>query len=370
MSLGGPPCHASKTLSGDGRDDDLLFKFMRDCVALAIALAIVTAPSSSAWPDEGGVSLWLPGSFGSLAATPQQPGFSFATFYVHSIASAGGNVAAARQATIGKFNPTVSINLNANINARADLDAFAPSYVFATPVLGGQFAVTLMGVYGRTAGAIDGTLTAMVGPLTATRTGSISDSRTDFGDVFPQASLRWNQGVNNFMIYTFGDIPVGAYDPTRLANIGIGHGATDNGMGYTYFDQKNGNELSVVTGVTYNFKNPTTDYQNGIDWHLDWGASKFLSKQFLVGAVGYTYQQLTADRGAPLILGDNKARVSGIGPQVGYLFPVAGMQGYLNLKGYWEFDASRRASGWDAWLTFALSPPAPGAPPTTHTASR
>jgi hypothetical protein len=342
----------------------------RDRVALGIALAIATASSPSAWADEGGVGVWLPGAFGSLAATPLQPGFSFTDFYVHSTASAGGNVAAARQATIGKFNTTVNINLNANINARADLDAFAPSYVFGTPVLGGQLAVTMMGVYGRTAGAIDGTLTAVVGPLSATRIGSISDSRTDFGDLFPQASLRWNQGVNNFMIYTFGDIPVGAYDPTRLANIGIGHGATDNGAGYTYFDPKNGNELSVVTGVTYNFKNPYTDYQNGIDWHVDWGASKFLSKQLFVGAVGYSYQQLTADRGAPLFLGDNKARVSGVGPQVGYLFPVAGMQGYLNLKGYWEFDASRRVSGWNTWLTFALSPPAPNETPTRPQAMR
>ena len=103
---------------------------------------------------------------------------------------------------------------------------------------------------------------------------------------------------------------------------------------------------------------------------VDWGASKFLKKQLFVGAVGYSFQQLTADRGAPLVLGDNKARVSGVGPQVGYLFPVVGMQGFLNLKAYWEFDASHRATGWNAWLTFALSPPTPGAPPAPRTALR
>jgi hypothetical protein len=41
------------------------------------------------------------------------------------------------------------------------------------------------------------------------------------------------------------------------------------------------------------------------------------------------------------------------------------MQGYLNLKGYYEFDASRRADGWNAWLTFVISPAAP-TPPTTR----
>ena len=28
------------------------------------------------------------------------------------------------------------------------------------------------------------------------------------------------------------------------------------------------------------------------------------------------------------------------------------MQGYVNLKGYGDFDAHDRASGWNAWLTF------------------
>ena len=46
---------------------------------------------------------------------------------------------------------------------------------------------------------------------------------------------------------------------------------------------------------------------NGIDWHLDWGASQFLSKQFLVGAVGYFYDQITADSGAPQFLGANES---------------------------------------------------------------
>ena len=37
------------------------------------------------------------------------------------------------------------------------------------------------------------------------------------------------------------------------------------------------------------------------------------------------------------------------------------MQGYLNLKGYYEFGAPNRPDGWNVWLTFALAP-APSAP--------
>ena len=38
------------------------------------------------------------------------------------------------------------------------------------------------------------------------------------------------------------------------------------------------------------------------------------------------------------------------------------MQGYLNLKGYAEFDAHDRPSGYNVWLTFAISPAAPTPP--------
>jgi hypothetical protein len=35
------------------------------------------------------------------------------------------------------------------------------------------------------------------------------------------------------------------------------------------------------------------------------------------------------------------------------------MQGYVNLRGYGEFDAHDRASGWNAGVTFSTSPIAP-----------
>jgi len=49
----------------------------------------------------------------------------------------------------------------------------------------------------------------------------------------------------------------------------------------------------------------------------------------------------------------------GAGPQIGFLFPVGDMQGYLNLKGYGEFDAANRPAGWNTWVTFSISPMAP-----------
>jgi hypothetical protein len=44
------------------------------------------------------------------------------------------------------------------------------------------------------------------------------------------------------------------------------------------------------------------------------------------------------------------------------LFPVAGMQGAVNLKEYTEFGAHDRPSGYNLWLTFSITPEAPTAP--------
>jgi hypothetical protein len=336
--------------------------------ALGAAMLLSGSLTEATYADESGVSFWLLGQFGSLSAAPGVPGWSGAEVYYHTTLSASGAVAAAREIQIGRFSPAVNVNLNANLNAQADLLLLNPTYTFATPVLGGQLAVGVTGIFGRSSADINGTLTVAVGPVVATRTGSIGDSLTSVGDLYPMATLKWNAGVHNFMTYVTGDIPVGAYDSTRLANIGIGHGAIDSGGGYTYFNPQTGHEFSAVAGFTYNLKNQATQYQNGVDFHVDWGASQFLSPQVFVGLVGYAYQQVTDDSGQNPILGGFRSRVLGIGPQIGYLFPVGNMQGYLNLKGYGEFDAANRPSGWNTWLTFSISPMAPSSTvtPTQH----
>ncbi|MGA8000329.1 MAG: transporter [Pseudolabrys sp.] len=316
--------------------------------------------------DEGGVSFWVPGFFGSLAATPQQPGFSWATIYYHTSVSAGSNVAFARQVNRGHINVNFSANVNANLDARADLLMAAPSYVFADRFLGGQAAVVLLVPFGRSQASVDATLTGSLGPFGFSRSGGLDQSVTGFGDLVPQFNVRWNAGVHNFMTYITGNLTVGAYDSARIANLGIGHNAIDGGGGYTYFNPQTGHEFSATLGFTYNFENTHTQYQNGIDMHLDWGASQFLSKQLQVGVVGYLYNQLSCDSGTGDRVGCFESRVAGIGPQIGFIIPISKeYQGYLNLKGYWEFDAANRADGWNTWLTFAITPAAPGEAPTS-----
>lgn len=315
---------------------------------LCVFGALVSAPRI-ALADEFGVSFWLPGIFGSLAATPQQPGFSLATINYFTDVSASRGI---------DFQQGGAIF--AGIDAQADLGLFIPSYVFATPVLGGQLALSAITIFGHNDVTASATLT---GPFGGVLSGSRTDSITGFGDIYPQAALRWNEGVNNFMTYITGDVPVGAYNSQQLANLGIGHSAVDSGGGYTYFDPQTGHELSAVAGFTYNFLNPSTNYQNGVDFHLDWGASQFITKQVQVGLVGYVYNQLTPDSGSGDLLGPFESRVIGVGPQLGFVFPAADYQAYVNLKCYKEFDAAHRPDGFNMWLTLAITPGPPSETP-------
>jgi len=340
--------------------------FTRYAVLIALTGSCLVGVRSAV-ADEGGVSFWVPGFFGSLAAAPQVPGFAFANVLYYSQVSAGGNVAFAKQVPLGNINVNFNGNLNANVHGSAEpLYLAAPGYTFATPVLGGQFNITVAIPYGRIESSVDASITGNLGlggpGFSVGR--SLTQAITGFGDLAPMASLRWNFGVHNFMTFIDGNLTVGRYDQARIANLGLGHNAIDAGGAYTYFDAKTGREFSATLGFTYNFENAHTQYQNGVDMHLDLGASQFVTKQLQIGLVGYFYDQLSCDSGLGDRVGCFESRVAGIGPQIGYVIPISkDWQGYINLKGYKEFAAENRPDGWNAWLTFAISPAAPGEAP-------
>jgi hypothetical protein len=109
--------------------------------AWALILIASIAVPTGARADEGGVSFWLPGFFGSLAAAPQQPGWALTSIYYHTSVSAGADVARAREFEIGRIPVNLTANVNASLQARADLGLLMPTYTFATPVAGGQLTV-------------------------------------------------------------------------------------------------------------------------------------------------------------------------------------------------------------------------------------
>jgi hypothetical protein len=300
------------------------------------------AQVSPAHADEGGVSFWTPGQYGSFAAVAPSPGWSLPLVFYNY----GGSKGAERVLPNGQ--------VSAGTGGSLDGVVIAPTFAIGTTILGAvpSFSMAFQPSYNAASADVG------VGPLSVSRT----DSMWGGSDLYPTAQLFWNKGVNNFMAYAAGDIPVGSYNPNRLASIGIGHGAIDVGGAYTYLNTTTGIEFSATLGFTGNFENPSTNYTNGIDSHLDLAALQFLNQQLFVGAVAYVYQQLAPDRGQRAILGPNESRTRGVGPQIGYTFNINGTEINTSLRAYWEFDSYRRLQGHSVYVTVNLPLSVPSKP--------
>lgn len=305
---------------------------VRGAVGVALSTAMFLDPVKA---DEGGVSFWLPGQYGSFAAVAPEPGFSVptVTYFYQGEMSAGKTL---RRVT------EIAAEAEASFLAQFIIPTFTPD----ASVLGARPSVSLavLPAYSQTNAEI------AVGGLSASR----SDAISGFGDLYPTAQLFWNAGVNNWMIYGSAGLPVGSYQSDRLANVGTGHAAIDMGGAYTYLNPETGWEMSATAGVTFNFENQNTNYTSGTNLHLDLGAGKLLSEQFFAGVVGYAYRQVTADQGARDILGDFKASVYGIEPQLGYSFVAGDVPIYTNLRGYLEVASENRPQGGSLFLTVNL----------------
>ena len=138
-----------------------------------------------------------------FASAPQQPGFTFTAINYFDSVSANGSVAASREITIGKLGPNVNVNLNVAVSAKVDVVLPYLNYVFASRVFGGQLALGMFSIIGNNSSSLDGTLTLASGPFAVTRQGTFGQSAFGYGDLYPVASLRWNDGVHNWMVATY-----------------------------------------------------------------------------------------------------------------------------------------------------------------------
>lgn len=305
-----------------------------------VAATLAALLPATAFADEGGASVWLPGQFASFAAVPGDPGFSFETIFYTRRANATAGVDFSRGG-----------GLLAGLNVSEQYLYLTPGYTFETPILRGQLYLGVTFSVGR---ADAGVWAVLSGPGGGSISGASGDSATGISDTYPIALLKWQQGDHNFMAYAMGSAPTGAYDPNRLAGVGVGHWAVDWGLGYTFMPSS-GFEFSVTAGFTYNFMNPQTGYRSGMDGHVDFGTSYSFSDDFYAGAVAYIYNQISPDTGGGAWQGDFRSKVMGAGPQVGWSFRAGGVAVDLNLRGYKEFAAQNRPEGWNAYLTLSLS---------------
>src|SRR5215471_7489495 len=84
-----------------------------------LALTAVASTTTTALADEDGVSFWIPGFFGSLAAAPLQPGWALTSMLYNTNVSASGNAAISREIRIGDL-PKTTINISGSANVHAN----------------------------------------------------------------------------------------------------------------------------------------------------------------------------------------------------------------------------------------------------------
>jgi hypothetical protein len=313
----------------------------------AIALAIAIAPSAAS-ADEFGGSVWLPGQNASFVAEPVTPGFS-----LEMVGYTGWGNQKSDSLTRGGHLVSGATNSFQYVFA-------TPGYSFETPVLGAQLYIGVTVSIGWSDSSVAAVLQRFNGRVRADAADSGGDTTFGLTDTYPTASLKWALDANqthSVMTYVMGNIPTAVFDLNKFSGLGLGHYAIDWGLGYTYdsFD-KGGPEFSATAGFTYNFMTPATGYQSGIDVHVDLGASYPIAKPFYVGAVGYIYNQISDDAGAPANLGGYRSRVMGAGPQGGWRFFLGKVAVDVNLRGYYEFAAQNRPQGANGWLTVSFSP--------------
>ena len=308
-------------------------------VATIIGCA-VSVHAGAAHADESGVGFWLSGSYASFAASPPEPGWSIPSqfYYYDGRAGAGKGF---------QHGSSVSLGLRSQ-----------SAVVFLTPTwtpagenwLGGQpsFSLTFGAGWNSTFASLS------TSTVNGNESRDVSSSIWGGADLSPEAQIAWTRGNHNWMTYVTGNIPSGAYQSSRLSNIGLGHSAVDIGGAYTYSNDA-GTESSAVLGFTYNGENPHTSVRSGFDSHLDFSVSQSLSPRLQLGVVGYLYYQLTPDSGSGNKLGAFKSQVAALGPQIGLTFPAFGRQVDANLRGYWEFWNQNHLQGRAAYLSLSTS---------------
>jgi hypothetical protein len=184
--------------------------------------------------------------------------------------------------------------------------------------------------------------------------GAQSDSIFTLADPAVSASIGWHAGDFHWTAALTGFVPVGDYRYGALANVANHRWAADVTGAFTWFDPKIGLDLSFAVGTTFSEENAATQYKTGDEFHLEWAATQYLSKQFSIGAVGYFYRQYTGDSGPGATFGAFQGQVAAVGGTLGYNFKVGNLPVTTRLRVYSEFAVQNRLEGTAAFFTLSI----------------
>jgi hypothetical protein len=314
---------------------------MRYALTAALALAALTSvrtgPADAA---EGGIGAYLLGSRADGAGITPPSGVYFQDDTYFYDAKIGG----------GKSLPFGGL-LVANVSTQTWLNLPTTLWVTPAKILGGDLAFSLTSSVGEPrVGASLLVNSPRLGPIGL----NVVNDNTDLSDFFLQSFIGWQAGNFHWQLGIGGVVPSGTYLAGQLSNASLNRPAVDLFGTFTWLDPAIGWDLSTAAGVTFNQPNTATGYTTGDEFHLEWAATKYLTKQFTIGLVGYYYQQFTPDTGPGAVLGAFEGRVAAVGGFVGYTFEAGKLPITTRLRMYREFDAVNHLEGTSGFFTVAM----------------
>ena len=141
--------------------------------------------------------------------------------------------------------------------------------------------------------------------------------------------------------------PSGDYTSLNPISPGGGYWGEMLTLGATWYpDEAKRWALSVLNRYEFNQEKRDTDITPGQVYTVEGGLSYGVMKTVDVGVIGYYQQQLTATTGGSAA---DRARVAGIGPEVGAFFPSITLG--VTLRYAYEFMAENRLQGNTVTLT-------------------
>ncbi|MGL5168482.1 MAG: SphA family protein [Afipia sp.] len=305
------------------------------------AMLLVAAAAENAKAAEGAVGVYLLGARGPMAGFTPPPGVYFQddTYFYD------GKISGGRTLPFGGL-------LVANVSASTWMNLPTTMWVTPAKVLGGDLAFSVtVPTFGEprvNAGLLVNS--PRLGPIGA----NVSDSQLNLSDFLVSSLIGWHSGNFHWQLSLNGVIPSGSYVAGQLSNASLNRPAVDVSGALTWLDPAIGVDLSMAMGVTFNQTNRATDYKTGDEFHLEWAASKYITKEFTIGLVGYYYQQFTGDSGSGAKLGAFEGRVIALGGTVGYTFEVGKLPISTRIKVYHEFDVQNRMEGTAGFFTVSL----------------
>jgi hypothetical protein len=308
--------------------------------AVLIAAAVFLSFDEQAKAAEAAIGVYLLGSRGVGAGFTPPPGLFFQDdTYFYSGKIGGGTTLPLGGLLVANVSATTWINLPTTL------------WVTQVKILGGDLAFSLTTPVGEprvNAGLLVNSV--RFGPIGVNAT----DANFNISDSFLQSFVGWHAGNFHWQLGIGGVIPSGTYIAGQLSNISLNRPAIDVFGTFTWLDPTIGWDLSAAAGFTFNQTNTATDYKTGDEFHLEWAATKYLTKEFTIGLVGYYYQQLTPDSGSGARLGAFEGRVVALGGSIGYTFEVGKLPIQTRLKVYREFETQNRMQGTAGYFTVSL----------------